>query len=75
MFKVKSIQITGFWGDGTATSTFHDDVNIIIGKNGTGKTTFMNIMHAVLAVDTDALLENYFQSTQITLFDGKGRGR
>jgi predicted ATPase len=71
MFKVKSIQITGFWGDGTATSTFRDDVNIIIGKNGTGKTTFMNIMHAVLAVDTDALLENYFQSTQITLSDGK----
>jgi predicted ATP-binding protein involved in virulence len=71
MFKVESIKITGFWGDGAAASVFREDVNIIIGKNGTGKTTFMNIMHAVLAVDVEALHENYFQTTQITLSDGK----
>jgi ABC-type lipoprotein export system ATPase subunit len=71
MFKVQSIKIAGFWGDGEASSDFRDDVNIIIGKNGTGKTTFMNILHAVLAVDVDALHENHFQSTHITLSDGK----
>jgi len=71
MFKVKSIFITGFWQSKKAESLFRDDVNIIIGKNGTGKTTFMNILHAVLAVDTDALYENVFQSVTITLTDGK----
>ena len=50
---------------------FRDDVNIIIGRNGTGKTTFMNILHAVLAVDTESLYENVFQSVTITLTDGR----
>lgn len=71
MFKVRSIAITGFWHKHKAESIFRDDVNIIIGKNGTGKTTFMNILHAVLAVDVDALYENSFQSVSIRLTDGK----
>lgn len=73
MYKVETIQIEGFWGDQKTSSKFRDGVNIIIGKNGTGKTTFMNILHAVLAVDTEALFENYFKSVDITLFDGKRR--
>lgn len=71
MFKVTRIQIDGFWHEGHAESAFREDVNIIIGKNGTGKTTFMNILHAVLAVDIDALYENYFKSVTITLSDGQ----
>lgn len=72
MFKIKSIEISGFWqSNRVATTTFRDDVNIIIGKNGTGKTTFMNIVHAVLAVDGDALLDNPFKSVTLTLVDGK----
>jgi predicted ATPase len=39
MFKVSSIEVTGFWQTKTASATFRDDVNIIIGKNGTGKMT------------------------------------
>lgn len=71
MFKVQSIKIDGFWGKGKASSVFRSDVNIIIGKNGTGKTTFMNIMHAVLAVDLDALYDNHFETVHILLSDGK----
>ncbi|MBC7751002.1 MAG: ATP-binding protein [Candidatus Saccharibacteria bacterium] len=71
MFKVESIHIDGFWGEYQASSDFRADVNIIIGKNGTGKTTFMNIMHAVLSVDVEGLFENYFKSVSITLSDGK----
>lgn len=71
MFKVISIEITGFWQSRTASATFREDVNIIIGKNGTGKTTFMNIVHAVLAVDADALFDNPFKSVTLTLSDGK----
>lgn len=71
MFKLKSIQITGFWNRKKTISEFRDDVNIIIGRNGTGKTTFMNIVHAVLSVDLDALYENSFESVTLTLSDGK----
>jgi predicted ATP-dependent endonuclease of OLD family len=71
MFKLKEIEIHGFWQSRTATAALRDDVNIIIGKNGTGKTTFMNIAHAVLTVDLDALFENAFRSVTLTLSDGK----
>ena len=71
MFKLRSIEVSGFWQSRTASATFRDDVNIIIGKNGTGKTTFMNIVHAVLAVDGEALLDNPFKSVTLTLSDGK----
>lgn len=71
MFKIKSIKITGFWGTEVAEAELRDDVNIIIGRNGTGKTTFMNIAHAVLAVDANALLENTFKEVTLKLSDGK----
>lgn len=71
MFKLVSIVITGFWQTKTAEATFRDDVNIIIGKNGTGKTTFMNIVHAVLSVDGEALFDNPFKNVTLTLSDGK----
>lgn len=71
MFKVTSIEISGFWQSQTASALFRDDVNIIIGKNGTGKTTFMNIVHAVLAVDGEALYENSFKEVVLTLSNGK----
>ena len=73
MFKIESIEISGFWNARTAKTEFRDDVNIIVGRNGTGKTTFMNIVHAVLGVDSDALLDNPFASVTLTLRDGKRR--
>lgn len=71
MFKLSSIEVSGFWQSRTASAQFRDDVNIIIGKNGTGKTTFMNIVHAVLAVDVEAMYENPFKKVILTLSDGK----
>jgi len=71
MFKLKEIEIHGFWQSHTAIVNLREDVNIIIGKNGTGKTTFMNIVHAVLTVDLEALLENAFKSVTLKLTDGK----
>lgn len=74
MYKVIEIEIEGFWGKYRASSEFNSDVNIIIGKNGTGKTTFMNILSAVLSVDTVGLIENEFTSATIKLgFEGSTR--
>jgi ABC-type lipoprotein export system ATPase subunit len=71
MFKVSSIEVTGFWQTKTASASLREDVNIIIGKNGTGKTTFMNIVHAVLAVDGEALFDTPFKNVTLTLIDGR----
>jgi len=71
MFKVQEFSITGFWGKYEAKSSFHEDVNIVIGRNGSGKTTFMNILHAVLSADIEALYENDFRVATVKLTNGK----
>lgn len=70
MFKLHSVKINGFWQRFSAECNFYSDVNIIIGKNGTGKTTFMNILQSVLNVDIDDMLINDFSSVEIVLKNG-----
>lgn len=67
MYKIHSVKIDNFWHRFNAAGEFNEDVNIIIGRNGTGKTTFMNILHSVLAVDVDGISANDFDSVAITL--------
>lgn len=71
MYKIHSVRINQFWRRFDAGCQFRSDVNIIIGKNGTGKTTFMNILHAVLSVDIEAIASNEFESVAVFLQDGK----
>lgn len=70
MYTVREVGIGNFWHRLDAKCTFNDDVNIIIGRNGTGKTTFMNLLHAALTVDLDELAENDFETISIKLVDG-----
>ena len=74
MFKIASIEIIGFWGKYIVRSSLFESVNIIIGNNGTGKTTFMNILYAVLSVEPEGLYENDFSEVVIKLF-GNGKNR
>ncbi|AQZ96543.1 AAA family ATPase [Halopseudomonas phragmitis] len=67
MYKIIDVEIQGFWGEFKAFCSFNNDVNIVIGQNGTGKTTFMNILNAVLSVDVSALAENEFESVVVKL--------
>lgn len=69
MFKVDKVEIDGFWHRFDVSCQFNEDVNIIIGRNGTGKTTFMNILHSVLRVDLTGLSENDFEEIKITLIE------
>lgn len=70
MYKIHSVAINGFWQRLNSFCQFNDDVNIIIGRNGTGKTTFMNILHSVLSLDIDGINKNDFNSAEIKLKDG-----
>lgn len=71
MYKIQSVSINGFWQRLDCFCSFNDDVNIIIGRNGTGKTTFMNILHSVLSLDIDGINNNDFNSAEIKLKDGR----
>ncbi|WP_260429078.1 AAA family ATPase [Cronobacter sakazakii] len=70
MFRLDSVKIEGFWGRLSASCTFNGDVNIIIGRNGTGKTTFMNILHSVLAVELESINEINFDKVTVKIRDG-----
>tara|TARA_B100001059_G_C17816155_1_gene575382 strand:- start:1118 stop:2434 length:1317 start_codon:yes stop_codon:yes gene_type:complete len=67
MYKIIDVEILGFWGSFKAYCSFNNDVNIVIGQNGTGKTTFMNILNSVLSVDVAGLAENEFDSVVVKL--------
>ena len=69
MYKIQSVDIKGFWHTKGISASFDEKVNIIIGRNGTGKTTFMNILQSILSVDTEGLFENYFDVATIELKD------
>jgi predicted ATP-dependent endonuclease of OLD family len=71
MHYIKSVEIIGFWSKYTAKMNFQEDINILIGKNGTGKTNFMNLLQAVLRVDTKMLSELEYESITIKLQAGK----
>lgn len=67
MLKIKDITIQGFWGSHMVKTDFKEDVNIFIGRNGTGKTTFINLLQAVLNIDLELLYNIQFSSITINL--------
>ena len=66
-YTIKNIKIEGFWGSYTVQTDFKPDVNIFVGKNGTGKTTFIDILNAVLTVDLPLMLTQTFSVVSIEL--------
>ncbi|MDT8391634.1 MAG: AAA family ATPase [Lentisphaeria bacterium] len=71
MFTLEQIEIDGFWGRLSLNSSLFPDVNIFIGQNGTGKTTLMNALQAVLTVDLVLLEKTEFDQIRLRLIDGK----
>ncbi|THD41933.1 hypothetical protein ERD95_23260, partial [Enterobacteriaceae bacterium ML5] len=64
---LESVWIEGFWGERTINFDFHDDVNFIIGINGSGKTTVINLIVAMLTADFQALSKMDFTQARIKL--------
>ncbi|MBT5664123.1 MAG: AAA family ATPase [Rhodospirillaceae bacterium] len=73
MSVVEKVVIEGFWGDRHLEIDFFEDVNFLIGPNGSGKTTAINIIAAALTGDFPTLDRLPFKSIEITLRDGKSR--
>lgn len=71
MFKVKRVEIDGFWGNCDLKTDLYDDVNIFIGRNGSGKTTFINFLEAALTADLDLLALLKFKEIRLWLKNEK----
>lgn len=63
MHKLRSVEIYGFRGS-TAPISFrlNEEANFLIGRNGTGKTTLINMVHAALAADVMSLRAASFET-------------
>ena len=64
---IESVDIEGFWGEHPISFNFHDDVNFIIGINGSGKTTAVNMVVAALTADFSELDRLEFSKITIKL--------
>lgn len=64
---VESIEIEGFWGSKRVEVKFHPDLNFLIGPNGSGKTTIINLLSAILKADIPAMYAINFDRVVIKL--------
>jgi predicted ATPase len=64
---IESVNIEGFWGERFLNFDFNDDVNFIIGINGSGKTTAVNIVVAALTANFTELDRLEFSKITIRL--------
>ena len=70
---IDSVDVEGFWGNKKANAKFNQDVTIFIGLNGTGKTTFVNLIAAAISVDISQLSNLQFDLISIKLIDRKDK--
>ncbi|MFQ3281020.1 AAA family ATPase [Reinekea sp.] len=64
---IDSVIVDGFWGERSLEFNFYDDVNFVIGINGSGKTTAINIIVAALGADFQELDRLEFSKITIKL--------
>jgi predicted ATP-dependent endonuclease of OLD family len=67
VFKIKKVEIDGFWGNYKLQTDLDESVNVFIGLNGSGKTTFINFLEASLTADLDLLESLQFNEIRLLL--------
>ncbi len=75
MNTITAVSISDLWGNQNISVDLNDKTNFIIGVNGTGKTTLINLLAAVLTFDIEKLLRIEFHSVTINLKEVKGNRR
>ncbi|MCE2403114.1 AAA family ATPase [Candidatus Poribacteria bacterium] len=66
-YYIESFKVTKLWGYRNINLTFNKDVNIIIGPNGSGKTTVLYLLYSILSLDLLNLLNFNFDRVEIKL--------
>lgn len=63
--KIKHVSIEKLWGMKNISTDFDSNVNIFIGSNGSSKTTFLNLIEAVLVCDINTFMNIDFECIYI----------
>lgn len=69
---IQHVTIEGLWGVKSFDTDFHTDINILIGQNGSNKTTFLNLIEACLMVDKRVFLQIPFRRIVFQLISQNG---
>ena len=72
---ITTVNIKGLWGSQDVNINFHEKNNFIIGVNGTGKTTLINLLSAALTIDIEKLMRIEFSSLDIKFKEVGGTRR
>jgi len=64
---IEHVEINGFWGNKKVVLGFNNSENFLIGVNGSGKTTIINLIAATLSADFITLDRIQFQKIIIKL--------
>lgn len=70
---LEEITIDALWGEHRAHLTLRPDVNFLIGPNGCGKTTIINLVVAALTADFRPLVQTPFKRIIIKMKEVSGR--
>ncbi|MCK1536448.1 MULTISPECIES: AAA family ATPase [unclassified Bradyrhizobium] len=65
--RLKSLKVSQLRDHDNLAIEFHPDINFIIGRNGTGKTTVMNLVSAMLGLNPEMLGRLPFRQAVLTL--------
>lgn len=71
MSKINAIYIEKMWGYKDVHLQFNESINFLIGVNGSGKTTIINIVSNALSVDVGQLLTMPFSELAILFTKGE----
>ena len=61
---IESFKIEKLWGYRNIDLTFNNDVNVLIGTNGSGKTTVLNLLHSILSFSCQTILKTLVSTKQ-----------
>ncbi|MBR1447660.1 MAG: ATP-binding protein [Prevotella sp.] len=69
---IKSVDVKELWGVKNIHIDFFDDVNILIGGNGSGKTTFLLLVEGLLTLDLSGIEDFEFSEVVIIIQSEEG---
>lgn len=71
-YTIKHIDIEGLWNIKSFKTDLHRDINILIGQNGSNKTTFLNLIEACLMIEIHKLQQLTFNTVSFLLENSNG---
>ena len=62
---IKKVDIKGIYGHKSCSWELAEDINVLLGKNGSGKSTILKLIYACMT--NDKVIFNYFENPYVTL--------